>query len=185
MEMARVVLEADGVEGITLATVARRLGVTQPALYRHVGSYDEMLRRLALIGRRELSAALLDAAVGRSGDEAVRAVADAWRAFAQAHPALYLVTDRVPLAGDEENEQAAAEIVRVLVRVIEGYGLPDTESERAAWALRSALHGSADLEVRSGNPATLELDETFNRLISLLTTGLNNWEAVADARPGS
>jgi AcrR family transcriptional regulator len=177
--MALSVLESDGLEALTLAGIARRLDVTQPALYRHVGGFDELLRRLALIGRQRLLASLRDAAVGRSTDAAVAAVANAWRDFARTNPSLYLVTDRVPLAGDALNEAAAAEIVRVLVQVIDGYVLPAPEPERAAWALRSALHGFVDLELRSGNPSTLELDETFHRLIALLITGLNTWDAVA------
>lgn len=176
------VLEVDGIDHLTMATVARRLDVTQPALYRHVGTFDEMLGRIAVVGRRRIADGLRDAAVGRSRDDAVRAVAAAWRAVALADPNLYMATDRVAVAGDEANERAAADIVTVLTRVTESYGLEAPESERAAWALRSALHGFADLEVRRGYPSTLEIDETFERLVSLLVAGLRGWEAVADDR---
>ena len=175
------VLEADGVDALSLATVARHLDVTQPALYRHVGTFDEMCGRLAVVGRQRIADSLRDAAVGRSRDDAARAVAAAWRSVALAHPNLYILTDRVAVAGDEANERAAAGIVTVLSRVTESYGLEPPESERAAWALRSALHGFADLEVRSGYPAGLDLDETFERLVALLVAGLNSWDSVTDS----
>ena len=78
--------------------------------------------------------ALRDAAVGRSGDAAVRAVATAWRTSARSTPNLYMVTDLVGVAGDEANEAAAAALVTVLTRVTESYGLEAPESERAAGA---------------------------------------------------
>jgi hypothetical protein len=65
----------------------------------------------------------------------------------------------------------------VLTRVVEGYGLTDPEAERAAWALRSALHGFVALETYSGNPTSLELDATFDRLVALLIGGLQRWDA--------
>jgi AcrR family transcriptional regulator len=177
LEMAVRVLEEDGIDHLSLARVARRLGVTQPALYRHVGGFDRLLRRLALEGRVRLRSALTDAAVGRSGDGAVSAVAGAWRKFAHDHPQLYAATDRSPLAGDADNEAAAAAIVRLLTNVISGFGLEDAEAERAAWALRSALHGFVVLENGSGNPASFELDATFDRLVALLVAGLGRWAA--------
>jgi hypothetical protein len=49
----------------------------------------------------------------------------------------------------------------------------------AAWAVRSALHGFAALEITAGNPASLDLDATFRRLVSLFVAGLENWDDVA------
>jgi AcrR family transcriptional regulator len=175
LDSAIALVDRDGIDALTLAAVAGRLGVTQPALYRHIGGFDDLLARLALAGRRELLARVNDAAVGRAGVDAVRLVAGAWRAFAAEHPGLYAATDRSPLAGDEENEAAAAAIVNVLTRVIEGFGLGPVEAQHAAWAMRSALHGFASLELASGNPESLDLDATYQRLVSLFVAGLENW----------
>lgn len=173
--MAVQVLERDGIDAISLARVAQHLGVTQPALYRHVGGADALLARLALLGRTQLLARLTDAAVGRAGDDAVHATASAWRAFATAHPGLYAATDRSRLAGDTQNEAAAAAIVRVLSQVIRSYGLEDAPAEQAAWSLRSALHGFVALEADGGYPSTLDIDATFDRLVDLLVAGLRRW----------
>src|SRR5688500_5526160 len=89
VELAVRVLEDDGIDQLSLVRVATRLGVTQPARYRHVGSFDELLRLLALAGRRQLLDAITNAAIGRAGDDALHAVATAWRAFAMQHPGLY------------------------------------------------------------------------------------------------
>jgi AcrR family transcriptional regulator len=175
LDAAVLLLEDEGIDRLSLVRVAQRLGVTQPALYRHVDSFDELLRLLALEGRRRLLDAITAAAVGRSGDDAIHAVASAWRAFALEHPDLYAATDRSTLAGDAANEAAAAAIVGVLTRVLTGYGLGDEPAEQAAWAVRSALHGFVALEADGGYPSTLDVDETFERFVALICTGARGW----------
>lgn len=176
---ARTVLETDGLAALSLARVAQRLGVTQPALYRHVAGIDELLRRLALVARTELLAELTDAALGRAGDDAIRAVATAWRRFATAHPHLYAVTDRSRLAGDPANEAAVAAIVHVLTRAVGGYGLADDAATELAWSLRSALHGFVTLEADGGFPSTIDIDTTFDRFVGLLLAGIGRWSTSA------
>src|SRR5579871_38143 len=49
LESALELLDADGPGAVTMRTLARRLSVSPMALYRHVGSHDELL--LALVDR--------------------------------------------------------------------------------------------------------------------------------------
>lgn len=172
---AVALLEANGVGALTLTALAERLSVTQPALYRHVASVDDLWSAVALRARGELLVQLRDVAVGRAGDEAIEAVSTTWRDFARQHPALYKATDLSPLEGDEANEGAARDLVVLLSRVTAGYGLNATDAEQAAWALRSALHGFSILEAERGNPGSLDLDATFTRLVTLLEGGLRTW----------
>ncbi|MEI8001116.1 MAG: WHG domain-containing protein [Actinomycetes bacterium] len=171
--VAATVLERDGLDRFTLAAVAEELGVTQPALYRHVAGYDDLLARLALDARHQLLDALRESTVGRSGDDALRAAANAWRAFVREHPQQYATTDRSPLPGDAANQAAARAVVDLLARVLTGYGSTLAVTQQTAWALRSALHGFADLEVRQGWPSASERDATFDRLIEVLIAGLH------------
>jgi AcrR family transcriptional regulator len=168
-------LHEHGVPALTLTALAERLSVTQPALYRHVANVDDLWSAVALRARRDLLERLRDVAVGRSGDAAIDAVAGTWRKFALENAALYKATDLSPLGGDDANEEAARELVAMLSQVAGGYGLDAVEAEQAAWALRSALHGFAVLEAEQGNPASLDLDATFDRLVDLLEGGLQRW----------
>ena len=57
--------------------MAAAAGVRTPSLYDHVESLDDVRRRVALLALRDLADALRDAAVGRAGDDALAATADA------------------------------------------------------------------------------------------------------------
>jgi AcrR family transcriptional regulator len=172
VEAAAQLVDEEGLDALTVSQVARRLGVTQPALYRHIEGAGHLQAELALLGRRMLVERMTAAAVGRAGVVALRGVAQAWRSVAVEHPGWYEATDRCPPYGDPAQEAAVAAVVEVLARVAEGYGLSPGEARSTAWALRAAFHGFATLETDRGHPVDFDLDDGFERLVALLDDGL-------------
>lgn len=174
VDCAAVIADSEGLEAVTLTRVAKELGVQQPALYRHVDSYQDLLRLLSLRGRDKLAEALGRAALGVSGDEAVAAVGRAWRSMVKEHPGLYEATDRYPCAGDPELEEAVERIVEIVAASLAAFDLDDDHRVHAARALRSAFHGFAHLEGGDGHPHPHGLDRTFDDLIELLCAGIRS-----------
>ena len=105
----RVVTEAAeladevGLDQLTQASLAARLGVRQPSLYNHVGCSDALLRLISMRGKAELGDVLGRAAIGRARDDALVAMAHAWRAWALAHPGRYQAAERGAAPGDAEH----------------------------------------------------------------------------------
>lgn len=161
-------LDERDTDEITLAAVAERAGVTQPALYRHVDGTADLWRSLGLATRSELANELAESILGLAGTEAVRGVAAAWRSYALAHPGRYRSTSRAPVAGDTELEAAVERIVDILTRALKGFELSDDDAVHNALMLRSALHGFVSFELGDGNPGHLQESETFTRLIDML-----------------
>lgn len=177
VDCAAEIADNEGLEAVTLTRVAKELGVQQPALYRHVDSYQDLLRLLGLRGRDKLAASLASAALGVSGDEAVAAVGRAWRQMVKEHPGLYEATDRYPCAGDPELEAAVERVVEIVAASLAAFDLDDDHRVHAARALRSAFHGFAHLEAGDGHPHPHELDRTFDELIELLCAGIRSKNA--------
>lgn len=171
VETAAEIADREGFDAVTLTRVANELGTSQPALYRHVAGYDQLVRALALAGREILGRRLADAAVGLSGDAAVAAMAGAWRTMVGDHPGLYEATDRYPYAGDQELEQAVDRVVDTLAQGLLGFELDDTARLHGARALRCAFHGFSHLEA-TGRAS--DLDESFEQLIAILCSGLRS-----------
>ncbi|MFN3257367.1 MAG: TetR/AcrR family transcriptional regulator [Ilumatobacter sp.] len=166
------IIEEDGLDVLTGTRIADELGVTQPAIYRHVDGVDDVWRGLGLVGRQQLAESLMHAAIGRSGADAIRSVAHAWLTFTREHRALYAATDRYPCAGDPDLEAAVDTVVGVLAAALRGYGLPEAAAVDASRLLRSFLHGFAHLEAGDGHPHPLDNDESFERIVELLITVL-------------
>jgi AcrR family transcriptional regulator len=172
VDAAVAIADADGLEAVTLARVAAALGVRPPSLYKHVDGRDALLRAIAVRSVRELADALRAAAVGRSGPDALHAVAAAQRAFATEHPGRYAATVRAPAPGDEEHLAAAGETVDVVRAALRGWDLPGDDAIHAVRAVRSAVHGFVAIEAGGGFGMPVDRDASFERLVGLLASGL-------------
>ncbi len=160
---------------LTLVRLAARLGVRSPSLYAHVGGLADLRSRLAGRGARELTAALQAAATGRARSDALHAVADAYRAYALAHPGVYAAMQRAPAADselDSELARAAAELVQVVASVLRGYELHDEDAIHAVRMVRAALHGFVSLEREGGFAMPVDVEESYRRLVATLDRGL-------------
>jgi AcrR family transcriptional regulator len=93
----RRIVEADGLDGLTMHRVASAVGVKAPSLYKRVQGRDQLIRLIVEDVARELTNTL-EAAAGTGGPQRdLRAVAGAVRAFAHAQPASYgLLFARLP-----------------------------------------------------------------------------------------
>jgi AcrR family transcriptional regulator len=172
VDAAIAIADEEGLEAVTLARVAAALGVRSPSLYNHVDGRDGLIRAIAARSTHELATALRRAATGRSGVDAIAAIAQAQRDYARAHPGRYAATVAAPVPGDAEHERAAADAVDVLTSVLGMSGLEGDDVIHAARALRSAVHGFAALEASGGFGLPVDADESFRRLVDVVATGL-------------
>ncbi len=84
-------LRDTGVEDLSLRALARAVGVSQTAPYRHFADKNELLAAMATCGYRDLLEALrkVEAAAGNCPQEQLFAFAHAYVAYAAHHPQLF------------------------------------------------------------------------------------------------
>jgi AcrR family transcriptional regulator len=163
--------DTQGLEAVTLATLAQKLNIRSPSLYNHVNGLPELRHQLALSGLAQMTALFKDARVG-NGDDAVRAFSYSYLAFARAHPGLYEAIQRAPEPNDNQLQAAAGEVVQFAVDALKGYGLEGDEAIHAVRGLRSLLHGFVTLERQGGFGIPLDLDVTFEKIIHTYLKGI-------------
>jgi AcrR family transcriptional regulator len=152
-----------GFADLTLAKVAAEAGVATPSLYKHVGSLAALRREVAVVTVQDLTARLVDSTVGRSGPDAVRALAGAMRDYAHAHPE---DPEAAPLAA------AAGRTVEVIAAALRGFDLPEERSVDAVRAIRAGVHGYVTLELGGGFRLPQDRDRSFDVLVGMLVTGV-------------
>jgi AcrR family transcriptional regulator len=172
---AAAVADELGWDRLTLATVAERLGVRLPSLYKHVASLEALRSGVRAHATRELAEAMTGAALGCAGGEALRAVADAYRDFARRHPGLYEASIPAPAADNPEHVAAAAAALAVIEAILRGYRLEGHDAIAAARALRAALHGFVHLEAGGGFGLPVDVDRSYARMVAGLDTTLRGW----------
>jgi AcrR family transcriptional regulator len=175
VQAAAEIADSAGIDQLTLADLAARLGVRTPSLYNHVAGLAGLRRDLALLGTRELGARLSRAAIGKSGHAAMLAIGQAYRAFVSEHPGLYAATVRSALLTDQPDPDLSAaqrDVVEIVLAVLAGYGLSGPDAIHAARGLRSVIHGFATLEAANGFGIPLDLDTSFQQLLENYIAGL-------------
>ena len=182
----RVVAEAAdladeaGPDHLTLAALAARLGVRQPSLYKHVASLDSLQQLIAKRAKAEFADVLGRTAIGRARDDALVAMAHAWRAWALDHPGRYQIGQRAPAPGDADHLAVADRFVAVMTAVMVGYGLDGDDAIDAVRAYRSALHGFVSLEASGGFGMPLSVDRSFGRLVHALVRAMSSWSTASE-----
>ncbi|GAC1394088.1 MAG: TetR/AcrR family transcriptional regulator [Ktedonobacteraceae bacterium] len=167
VQAAAALIDTMGLEQVTMADLAERLQIRTPSLYNHINGMTGLRRDLALFGMRELATRMGQVVMGKAGDDAIIALAHAYRAFVKEHPGLYTATLRAPASDDTELQKAAQEVIDILLKVLSAYNLQAENAIHAIRLLRSTIHGFTSLEIAGGFELPIELDETFRHLINM------------------
>ena len=96
LSAARDMLDEVGWDRINMVALAERVGLKGPSLYNHVENIDDLRRELWMMVVREMGEEIRDAVLGLSGDDAVRAMATAYRKYAHQHPRRYTLPVSIP-----------------------------------------------------------------------------------------
>jgi len=168
----RSILEAEGIEGLTMQRVAAAVGVRAPSLYKRVRGRPDLIRLIGNDIAREL-AETLDAAATTGDPRAdLRGLANAFRQFALSQPQAYsLLFAQLP-----EDSRADLELnVRAseaLLRTASALAGPEHSLEAArtvvAWAT-----GFISMELRGAFRLGGDVDRAFAYGIDRLTRSIS------------
>jgi AcrR family transcriptional regulator len=117
-------LAEQGIAGISVNAIAKRMGVTGPALYRYFNGRDELLNDLVRDAWHDLAdtvEAEVAASEGASPPDRVRAFAAVFRTWAITQPHRYLLLFGTPLPGyhaPEDTALVAHRTMSALLRVL-------------------------------------------------------------------
>ena len=154
---ARHVLETARPEEITLKSLALRLGVSQPAPYRHFANRDALLAAVAADGFERFRDTLVAARDEVHENEAFLQTCLAYLEFARANRGVYRLMFASQLlrdADDEALDRAASAAFDFLLEGVAKTAPAERVRAIAVW-IWSTLHGLAMLEAEglAGGPA--------------------------------
>jgi AcrR family transcriptional regulator len=89
VKAGRDIVETDGIDGLTMQSVAARVGVRAPSLYKRLHGRNELLRLVANDAAAELTRDLESAADGKDARRDLASLASTFRRFAHANPGAY------------------------------------------------------------------------------------------------
>jgi AcrR family transcriptional regulator len=173
VEAAAKLVDEEGIEQLSLGRLAERLGIRTPSLYNHVAGLPGLKHDLAIYCLRDLLDHIIRVTIGKSRTEAILALADAYRSYAEQTPGRYMLTQQAPDPGDQELQVVAQQVVDVVRAILVPYKLSDEDAIHAIRGLRSIVQGFVSLEIIGGFGLPVDLDASFHWLINVFVAGLD------------
>ncbi|TQL67687.1 TetR family transcriptional regulator [Nocardioides albertanoniae] len=163
-------LERDGLQSLTLRTIARAAGVSHGAPRHHFPTYAALLAAIAREGITDLDERLSPALTDPDAAVAIRTAAAAYVAFATERPEMFALITRHDLlegAGGHLRKTTGRWIAALHTRLSEARKAPiDLEDTAALWA---SVHGLATLTSRRSAEPVADVDPsaTLARVLDL------------------
>lgn len=167
-------IERHGDAAISMRELAEELEIKTPSLYNHVKSMEELFSEISHHAAGKLRQIQLAAIQGKQKDDALFALAAAYRSFAKEHKGLYKVTLSLPILQGDILTQTAAEIAEPIFLVLSQYALSEEQSIHWQRVLRSIIHGFLSQEEAGffrHNPVSIEI--SYQMAIRCFLTGLH------------
>ena len=168
--------DTDGFEAVTVSAVARHFDVRSASVYSHLASSDDLRTRIALLALAELADEAALALAGRSGKDALTALADVYRDYAHAHPGRYAASQ---LRLDHETAMASAgpRHSAMARAVLIGYAVPEPDQTHAVRLIGSVVRGFVDLELGGAfDHSEPDAESSWRRSLEGLDLMLRHWE---------
>jgi AcrR family transcriptional regulator len=166
----------EGWDQLSMGKLAASLGVKTPSLYNHIDGLPGLARELHILSTRELGECMASAAVGYSGAQAVRRVAQAYREYIKSNLGVYMNGVRSAAfqnPQDEELDIYQNNIIKVGLAILSAYELDKKEALHALRGLRSLIHGFATLEAAEGFGIPVDCDESFQWMVEIFINALS------------
>ena len=161
--------DRNGLHNVSLKAIAENLGIRTPSLYNHIGSLDELLREIAHSGMRTMNEKMIRAAIGKTGDSALKLVAVEYLNYMIEHPGVYEIIQWANWNGTEETAAINNEYISLLNAFIIPYNLEIESSREVLNMITGFIHGYTTLQLRYAfsNPDKVrkELSEAIDTLL--------------------
>jgi AcrR family transcriptional regulator len=173
-----------GFDRVTVAAVARALGVQTASLYSHIDGTADLSTRITLLALEELADRASDAVAGLARRDAVAGLMNAYRDYAREHPGRFAATLATVDAATAASS-AGPRHARLAEAVLRGYGLPADATVHAVRLIGSTTRGFITLEASgSFGHSAPPPEESWQHIIGALHTLLTQWPAASQTTPG-
>lgn len=169
---ARAILEADGLDAVTMQAVALRVGVRAPSLYKRVADRSALIRSVTEAITNELGDALRRPQDAGSPADELRAIARRYRAFVHANPQSYGLLFANLAPGMAPDAVALAALGRPIVAAVAEL-VGEADALPAARTIVAWAHGFTSMELAGAFRLGGDIDAAYAIGIDLILSGIS------------
>lgn len=148
IKTAAHIADENGLNNVSLKTVAEKLNIKSPSLYNHIKSLDELLREVAHMGMKTMNDRMMSSAIGVSGDDAIKKISIEYLNYMIKHPGVYETIQWATWHGTEETAELFNNYSSLLKTLINSCNLNTDKTDEILNLLTGVLHGYTTLQLR-------------------------------------
>ncbi|AOY74669.1 TetR/AcrR family transcriptional regulator [Clostridium formicaceticum] len=170
IQAASDIADEKGLNNLSLKVLAEKLNIRTPSLYNHIDCLDDLLRAVAHNGMRQMNEQMKQAAIGKSGTVAIKAVSVEYLNYMIEHSGVYEIIQWATWHGTEETASIFDDYLSLLITLIKSCDFSSTYTNEILNMLTGIIHGYTTLQLRYAfsNPDKVRSD-LCNALDSLLS----------------
>lgn len=161
IEVAILILDERGVDGVSLKEVAEILSIKTPSLYNHIKNRENLLALAAYVSLENFYQTLLLASVGVEKKEALLTMAGAYRQFVVDFPGQYELIQKQVYWENTEADKISNQVIGLLQKILASFNLPKGEQIHFIRLVRSYLHGFSSLTGKKSFQLHQDIEESF------------------------
>lgn len=173
IQAASDIADADGLNKVSLKVVAEKLNIRTPSLYNHIASLDDLLREVAHKGMRTMNDQMTQAAIGNSGDTAIKSISIAYFNYIIAHPGIYEIIQWINWHGNGETEAIFDKFKALITKLILSCSFKTQKTDEILSLLMSILHGYSSLELGKALMNSEEAIKGLTNSMEIVLLGLH------------
>ena len=177
IETAISIVEEEGYNNLSMRNLAKRLDVKAASLYNHIKSTEDLNSEICIKIVDDFFNAQKAAMEGKSPQEAILALANAYRKLAREKQKFYEIIVMLPNSTNEALYEKRKSLFFIVMEAVGKFNL--TEEQKLFWQrnLRVTVHGFVSLE-NAGyfTLPTINNDDTYHSAIMNIIHGIEQAE---------
>ena len=165
------IADAEGLNGISLKVVAEKLDIRTPSLYNHIASLDDLLRDVAHAGMRTMNDLMIQAAIGASGEAAIKSVGIAYFGYVISHPGIYETIQWANWHGNDETVALFGTYRSLLAKLVASFSAKAKKRDAIENLLMSLFHGYSSLNAGKALANPEKAMAEFTDAINIASSG--------------
>ncbi len=173
IEVCIEMIDRDGFLNLSMKTLADRLAIKPPSLYKHFrGGLDEIREAIMVFGWNSLDIKIAKSAVGKTREDGLKAICYALRDFAHDHPGVFEAICWHNSYTSELNHEVTKGVIASLYAILDSLEFSDVKKMHVLRCLRGFVEGFAMLELHGSFGDKISLDESFAYGVEAMISGI-------------
>ena len=173
IQTAADIADKNGLNNVSLKVVAESLNIRTPSLYNHIDSLESLLREIAHNGMKTMNERMMQAAIGKIGDDAVKSVGITYLNYMIEHPGIYETIQWATWHGTEETGKIFDNYLSLLKTLALSCNFNPTNIDEILNLLTGVLHGYTTLQLRYALSRPDEVRAALSTALDTVLAGLH------------